>query len=61
MDKKVIELERSLETIEIKRQGLERTLELTKKQMGDKITSLNDVIIAENETRDMWIERFEKE
>ncbi len=61
MDKKVIELERSLETIEIKRQGLERTLELTKKQMGDKITSLNDVIIAEKETRDMWIERFEKE
>ena len=58
MDKKVIELERSLETIEIKRQGLERTLELTKKQMGDKITSLNDVIIAEKETRDMWIERF---
>ena len=61
MDKKVIELERSLESIEIKRQGLERTLELTKKQMGDKITSLNDVIIAEKETRDMWIERFEKE
>jgi hypothetical protein len=29
--------------------------------MGDKITSLNDVIIAEKETRDMWIERFEKE
>ncbi len=61
MDKKVIELERSLESTEIKRQTLERTLELTKKQMGDKITSLNDVIIAEKETRDMWIERFEKE
>jgi hypothetical protein len=29
--------------------------------MGDKITSLNDVIIAEKEARDMWIERFEKE
>jgi hypothetical protein len=29
--------------------------------MGDKITSLNDVIIAEKETRDMWIERIEKE
>ena len=61
MDKKVIELERSLESTEIKRQTLERTLELTKKQMGDKITSLNDVIIAEKETRDMWIERIEKE
>jgi hypothetical protein len=29
--------------------------------MGDKIASLNDIIQAEKETRDMWIERFEKE
>lgn len=34
---------------------------MTKKQLGDKINSLNDVILAEKETRDMWVERFEKE
>lgn len=29
--------------------------------MADKVNSLNEVINAEKETRDMWIERFEKE
>lgn len=32
---------------------------MTKKQLNDKITSLNEVIAAEKETRDMWMERFE--
>lgn len=36
-------------------------MELTKKQSADKIQSLNEVIANEKETRDMWIERFEKE
>jgi hypothetical protein len=61
MDRKVIDLERNLESMDIKKQSLERQLELTKKQLGDKINSLNDVILAEKETRDMWVERFEKE
>lgn len=29
--------------------------------MQDKVQSLNEVISAEKETRDMWIQRFEKE
>lgn len=61
MDRKVIDLERNLESMDIKKQSLERQLELTKKQLGDKINSLNEVILAEKETRDMWVERFEKE
>ena len=34
---------------------------MAKKQLNDKITSLNEVITGEKETRDMWIERYEKE
>ena len=47
--------------MEIKKQGLERQYELTKKQLNEKITNLNEVIAAEKETRDMWVERYEKE
>lgn len=61
LDKKVIDLERQLEQIEIKKQGVERAAELTKKQMTEKITSLNEIINGEKETREMWIERYEKE
>ena len=59
MDRRVIDLERQLEALEIKKQGIERAAELTKKQLNDKITSLGEVIAAEKETRDMWMERFE--
>jgi len=59
MDRKVIDLERQLEALEIKKQGIERAAELTKKQLNDKITSLGEVVAAEKETRDMWMERFE--
>ena len=56
-----MELEKVKETIDIKRQGVERAFEMAKKQWNDKITSLNEVINGEKETRDMWIERYEKE
>ena len=61
LDKKVIDLERSCETIEIKKQGVERQFELAKKQLNERINNLNEVITGEKETRDMWIERYEKE
>lgn len=61
MDKRIIDLERSIEGVEVKSAGIQRTLELTKKQQNDKIASLNDIIVNEKATRDMWIERFEKE
>ncbi len=61
MDRKTCDLERQLETVEIKKQSLERQLELIKKQSADKIQSLNEIIQAEKETRDMWIDRYEKE
>ena len=61
LDKKVIDLERTCETIEIKKQGVERQFELAKKQLNERINNLNEVITGEKETRDMWIERYEKE
>ncbi len=61
MDKRIIELERNIEGVEVKKQGVERQIELQKKQLQDKINSLNDVLTGERETRDMWIERFDKE
>ena len=59
--KKVMGLEKTNETIDIKRQGVERQFELAKKQLNEKIANLNEVITGEKETRDMWIERYEKE
>ena len=61
LDKKVIDLERNIETVEIKKQGVERQFELAKKQLNERINNLNEVITGEKETRDMWIERYEKE
>jgi hypothetical protein len=61
MDRRVIELERTNENIEIKKASLERQFEITKKQLNEKITNLNEVLQSEKETREMWIERYEKE
>jgi len=61
LDRKTIELERSNEALEIKKAGIERSYELTKKQLNEKIVNLNDVLSSEKETREMWIERYEKE
>ena len=34
---------------------------MAKKQLNEKITTLNEVINNEKDQRDMWIERYEKE
>lgn len=61
LDKKQVELERQVENLEIKKSSIERQFELTKKQLNEKIMNLNEIISGEKETRDMWIERYEKE
>jgi len=61
LDRRVIDLERTNENIEIKKASMERQAEITKKQLSEKITNLNDVLQSEKETREMWIERYEKE
>ncbi len=61
LDRRVLELERTNENIEIKKASLERQFEITKKQLSEKIQNLNEVLASEKETREMWIERYEKE
>lgn len=34
---------------------------MTKKQLQEKINNLNEILTGEKETREMWIERYEKE
>ena len=60
-DRKIIELDRRIMSLESDKQGVERAFELAKKQLNERITNLNEVITGEKETRDMWIERYEKE
>ena len=45
----------------IKYEGLSKQNELTKKQLKEKIDNLGEIIQSEKDTRDMWIERYEKE
>lgn len=42
LDKRIIELERALEALEIKKQGVEKMFEMTKKQMNDKAQQLTE-------------------
>lgn len=60
-DKRIVELMRTNESLDTKKQGIERQFELTKKQLNEKINNLNEIINGEKETREMWIERYEKE
>lgn len=61
LEKQVQELTRQNGDIEIKKQGIERQFEMAKKQLNERISNLNEVINGEKETRDLWIDRYEKE
>lgn len=61
LDKKLIEKERDLESMNIKFEGLTKQNELTKKQLKEKIDNMQEIIQSEKDTRDMWIDRYEKE
>jgi len=54
-------LERNVESLEIRKQSIERQFELFKKQAAEQTSSLNEIVQSEKATRDMWIDRFEKE
>lgn len=61
LDKKHMELVRQNEQLDTKKQGVERQYELSKKQLNEKISNLTEVLAGEKETRQQWVERFEKE
>ena len=48
-------------TLEAQKMGVEKAFELAKTQLNDRIKSLNEVILNEKETRELWIQRYEDE
>lgn len=60
-DRKVIDLERNLESLEIRKAASERQFELQRKQMNEQLLQVQDMLKKEKETRDLWIDRHEKE
>ena len=61
LDKRITDIQRENEALEIKKSGIERQFDLTKKQLNEKIANLNEILNGEKETRDMWVERYDKE
>jgi hypothetical protein len=61
LDRRVIDLERTNENLEVKKGAIERQFEITKKQQTEKIQSLTDVLQSEKETIQNWIKRYETE
>ena len=61
LEKKCADRDRDLESMEIKKTGLEKQYEIQKKQNSEKIVNMQDLIASEKETRDTWIKRYESE
>ena len=55
LDKKLNEQLNISSTLEAQKMGVEKAFELAKTQLNDRIKSLNEVILNEKETRELWI------
>ena len=60
-DKKNMDLNNQVSSLEAQKAGVEKNFELQKTQAADRIKSLNEVIANEKETRELWIQRYEDE
>ena len=61
LEKQLAAVEKDREALEIKKIALDRTVESNRKILTDKIDNYKQVIEGEQETRDSWIERYERE
>lgn len=61
LTKRLSEVERQNDALEIKKKSIDKQAEIQRKQLLDKIQTLNELVSAEKDTREMWINRFEKE
>jgi hypothetical protein len=59
--KKMAESERTVNSLEIQKKAIDKQSEIQRKQMLDKVNQLNLQITAEKDTREVWINRYEKE
>ena len=55
------EIERKADQLEIEKKSNEKQNEIQRKQLLDKINQQNELIAAEKDTREIWINRYEKE
>lgn len=58
---KLNEVERKADTLEIEKKSLEKQNDIQRKQLLDKINQQTELIAAEKDTREIWINRYEKE
>ena len=61
LERKIGELDRQIQGLELRHQALEKQHEIQLKQQMDKVGNLNEILNTEKETRQSWVERFEKE
>ena len=59
--KKLSEIERKADTLEIEKNSLVKQNDIQRKQLLDKINQQTELIAAEKDTREIWINRYEKE
>jgi len=59
--RKLTEIERKADTLEIEKKSLEKQNDIQRKQLLDKINQQTELIAAEKDTREIWINRYEKE
>ena len=60
-ERKIGDLERQIQGLEMRHASSEKQHEIHIKQHMDKIANLTEILNQEKETRQSWIERFEKE
>ena len=59
--KRLTDCERRADSLEITKKALEKQNDIQRKQLLDKIMQQSEQIAAEKDTREIWINRYEKE
>jgi hypothetical protein len=59
--RKLNEAERKADVLEIEKKSVEKQNEIQRKQLLEKIVQQDEQIAAEKDTREIWINRYEKE
>ena len=61
LGKRLSEMEMQNDQLDIKKKSAEKQSEVQRKQLLEKIATLNELISHEKDTREQWIQRYEKE
>ena len=61
LDKQLIDSQRTVEELKIKMDGQKRQAELSVQHLKEKMDQLQEMTANEKDTREMWMQRYEKE